>query len=170
MQIFHNLLRRIIRFLKPNFLEKLDVKIFYYLILLISEILLEWTRSNKNRVLLILWICRFNRPADGGPELYAQAGQDWQDRTQDCRRKAIERTFALCRVLLYLVVFANISSFHLSSKCWTHKVHLYLEYHSVCSLVRMGLPHPLSRKRVRWWGGPNSDDWRKSLVLCLLCG
>jgi hypothetical protein len=47
-------------------------------------------------------------------------------------------------------------------------------------------PHPLSRKRVcspfrnqrgvntrlrgREWGSPNSDDWRESLVLCLLCG
>jgi hypothetical protein len=33
-------------------------------------------------------------------------------------------------------------------------------------------PHPLTRKRVwaLWgWGGPNSDDWRKSLVLRLLC-
>ncbi len=50
-------------------------------------------------------------------------------------------------------------------------------------------PHPLSRKRVcpcsplpprnqrggghtrlRGWGGACSDDWRKSLALCLLCG
>ena len=44
--------------------------------------------------------------------------------------------------------------------------------------------HPFSRKRVlvettgggeggprvRGWGSPNSDDWRKSLALCLLCG
>jgi hypothetical protein len=22
---------------------------------------------------------------------------------------------------------------------------------------------------VRGWGSPNSDDWRKSLALCLLC-
>ncbi len=28
--------------------------------------------------------------------------------------------------------------------------------------------HP--RLRVRGWGIPNSDDWRKSLALCLLCG
>jgi hypothetical protein len=50
----------------------------------------------------------------------------------------------------------------------------------------LGLPHPLSRKRVctpppqtkegehthqgvRRWGRPNSDDMRKSLALCLLC-
>ncbi len=49
------------------------------------------------------------------------------------------------------------------------------------------LPQPLSRKRVcppprskgwgghtrlrlRGWGSSNSDDWRKSLALCLLCG
>ncbi len=52
------------------------------------------------------------------------------------------------------------------------------------------LPQPLSRKRVcpepsppdqrggggtvnrlqlKGWGSPNSDDWRKSLALCLLC-
>jgi hypothetical protein len=28
------------------------------------------------------------------------------------------------------------------------KVHEYLEYHSVCPLVRIGTPHPLSRERV----------------------
>ncbi len=26
------------------------------------------------------------------------------------------------------------------------------------------------RLRVRGWGSPNSDDWNKSLALCLLCG
>ncbi len=52
--------------------------------------------------------------------------------------------------------------------------------------LEFGLPHPLSRKRVctsprnqrggahtrkrvRGWGSPNSNDWRKSLALCLLC-
>jgi hypothetical protein len=50
----------------------------------------------------------------------------------------------------------------------------------------LGLPQPFTRRRVcpplwyqgeghtRWrereWEGPNSDDWRKSLALCLLCG
>ncbi len=63
------------------------------------------------------------------------------------------------------------------------KVHKYLEYHSVCPLVGIGTPHPLSCKRVcpppnqrgghthlqvRGWGSPDSDDWRKSLALCLL--
>jgi hypothetical protein len=47
-----------------------------------------------------------------------------------------------------------------------------------------GTPHPLSRKRVcppgtkgggtdsaaGGGGGPNSDNWRKSIGLCLLCG
>ncbi len=60
---------------------------------------------------------------------------------------------------------------------------------SVCPLVGIGtLPPPPSpasacapppgtkgwgghtRLRVRGWGSPNSDDWRKSLALCLLCG
>jgi hypothetical protein len=63
-----------------------------------------------------------------------------------------------------------------------------LLYHSVCSFVGIGTPHPLSRKRVctppppqpkegehtrlrvRGWGSPNSDDWRKSLALYLSVG
>jgi hypothetical protein len=66
-----------------------------------------------------------------------------------------------------------------------HK-HLYQEYHSVCPLVGTPLPHPLSCKRVcfppepggvhiplrvRGWGCPNTDDWKKSLVgtLSTLC-
>ncbi len=57
---------------------------------------------------------------------------------------------------------------------------------TVCPLVGIGtLPPPLSpasvplppelkggrhtRLRVRGWGSPNSEDWRKSLSLCLLC-
>jgi hypothetical protein len=65
-----------------------------------------------------------------------------------------------------------------------HKVHIYKEYLPQCmSLVGTGtLPTPLSplppvpgggvhtRLRVRGWGRPNSDDWRKCLALCLLCG
>ncbi len=68
------------------------------------------------------------------------------------------------------------------------KVRIYKEYHSVCPLVGIGtLPTPLSLASVplppqnrgggvahspagRGWGSPNSDDWRKSLALCLLCG
>ncbi len=57
-----------------------------------------------------------------------------------------------------------------------HKVLLNQEYTNVCPLVRIGTPHPLSRKRVcpprtkngrvRKGGGgcPISDDWRESLV------
>ncbi len=54
--------------------------------------------------------------------------------------------------------------------------------HGVCPLVRTGTPTPAPasewapspepkgiRLRVKV-GGPNSDDWRKSLVLCLLRG
>ncbi len=56
-------------------------------------------------------------------------------------------------------------------------VHIYKEYHSVCPLVGIGtLQPPLSpasvplppepkkahtRRRVRGWENPNSDDWRK---------
>jgi hypothetical protein len=67
-----------------------------------------------------------------------------------------------------------------------HKVDTYKEYRSLCPLVGIGtLPTPLSpasvplppelkgvvghtRLRVRGWGSPNSDDWRKGLALCLL--
>jgi hypothetical protein len=68
----------------------------------------------------------------------------------------------------------------------THKVHTCIEYYSVCPLVIGTLPPPFSpasvplppepkgegghtRLRVRGWGSPNSDDWRKGLALCLLC-
>jgi hypothetical protein len=59
----------------------------------------------------------------------------------------------------------------------------YLEYKSVCPFVQIGSPSPLSRKRL--WNlkggrqhslagegsrGANSDDWRDSLALCVLCG
>jgi hypothetical protein len=62
---------------------------------------------------------------------------------------------------------------------------LPIEYHSVCPLVRIGTttfplpqasvypPQPKGRGHTRLrvrGGGSNSDDWRKSLALCLLCG
>jgi hypothetical protein len=37
----------------------------------------------------------------------------------------------------------------------------------VCPPARRGGGH--TRLRVMGWGSPNSDDWRKSLSLCLLC-
>ncbi len=76
-------------------------------------------------------------------------------------------------------------------KCCVHKVLIYKEHHSVCPLVGIGtpptpfpqasVPSPPptpdqrvggggTRLRLRRWGSPNSDDWRKSLALCLLCG
>ncbi len=78
-------------------------------------------------------------------------------------------------------------SYFLSSHC-SHKVHTYLEYHTVpSSELGPPIPSPASecllppppqskegehpRLRVRGWGIPNSDDWRKSLAIqfCLLC-
>ncbi len=67
-----------------------------------------------------------------------------------------------------------------------YKVHIYKEYHSVCPLVGIGtLPPPSHASECapppqakggrahspagEGWGSPNSDDWRKSLALCLLC-
>jgi hypothetical protein len=74
-----------------------------------------------------------------------------------------------------------------------HKVHIYLEYHSVCPLVGIGTPTPFpaseflpphrnqregggTRLRVRGWGGAGAGGGvpirttEKSLALCLLCG
>jgi hypothetical protein len=66
-----------------------------------------------------------------------------------------------------------------------HKVLIYTEHHSTVYVPssELGLPRPLSRKRVcpsqgqgvgghtrlrlRGWGSSNSDDWRTSLALCL---
>jgi hypothetical protein len=63
--------------------------------------------------------------------------------------------------------------------------YMYLEYHSVCPLVRIGTPPPLSLARVsppgakgggntlpagERMGGLNWDDWIKSQPICLLCG
>ncbi len=70
------------------------------------------------------------------------------------------------------------------AKVLKHKVNIYLADHSNCPLVRIGTPRPSPeskcvpqnqrgghpRLRVRGWGGPNSDVWRISLALCLLCG
>ncbi len=36
--------------------------------------------------------------------------------------------------------------------------------------TRTGGGEGQTRLRVRGWGSPNSNDWRKSLALCLLCG
>ncbi len=65
-----------------------------------------------------------------------------------------------------------------------HQAKIVRKYHSVCPLVRIGPPTPLSckrmsppptkrggntRLRVRGWGSQNSEEWRKNLALCLLC-
>ncbi len=76
---------------------------------------------------------------------------------------------------------------HTLKKAYTSKVHIYVEYHIACPLVRTGTPHPISPEcappppepkgegthspacQGMGGGGPNSDGWRKSVVLCLLC-
>jgi hypothetical protein len=75
----------------------------------------------------------------------------------------------------------------------THVYRVYIKYVYIKSTTlyvpssELELSQPLSRQRVcpspqnrgggghtrlrvRGWGSPNSDDWRKSLALCLLCG
>ncbi len=77
------------------------------------------------------------------------------------------------------------------SYCSNHKVRIFKEYQSVMyvhssewnwaspnpSLASECAPPPgtkgwgggHTRVRVRGWGSPNSNDWRKGLALCLLC-
>ncbi len=91
----------------------------------------------------------------------------------------------------------NSSAMHLSftsyfTQIWIlssirHKVLIYTEHHSVCPFVGIGTPPTTlpqasvpspppkggggnTRLWLWGWGSPNSDDWRKSLALCLLCG
>jgi hypothetical protein len=80
----------------------------------------------------------------------------------------------------YAGVYYNLTLCRLQSR-----IHIYLEYHSVCPLVRIGTPHPFSYGRVcppepkrgrahspamEGWVTPNADDWRKILALSLPCG
>jgi hypothetical protein len=64
------------------------------------------------------------------------------------------------------------------------RIIVYTEHQSLCPFVGIRSPHSLPRKRVcppwtqmreeqhslagEWVGGPNSDDWQESLVLCIL--
>jgi hypothetical protein len=60
----------------------------------------------------------------------------------------------------------------------------FVEYQSVCPFVGIGAPPPRKRERLPPWtqrgeeqhsfavegvGGPNSNDWKESLLLCILC-
>jgi hypothetical protein len=64
---------------------------------------------------------------------------------------------------------------------WGRNTKYIYENNSICPFVRIGTPppplHPEPKGghtclwvRRGWGGGPNSDDWRKSLALCVLCG
>jgi hypothetical protein len=44
-----------------------------------------------------------------------------------------------------------------------------IEYHIVCAPPPEPKGEGHTRLRARGWGSPNSDDWRKSLALCLFC-
>jgi hypothetical protein len=96
----------------------------------------------------------------------------------------------LAQIFAVVILFPALppsSSFRLHSLCLllhgdNHKVHILSTTVYVPS-SELGLSHLLSRQRVcpsprtkkgggrvRGWGSPNSDDCRKSLTLCLLCG
>jgi hypothetical protein len=80
----------------------------------------------------------------------------------------------------YITTIVQMYRYYIAHSTYT----VYLEIHSFCPIVRIGTSQPLSRKRVcpppgtksgdtlscgwRCGGGPNKDDWRKSLALCLL--
>jgi hypothetical protein len=92
-----------------------------------------------------------------------------------------------------LALYQNIIPPHLPDIKFTYNIvtytHIYLQSTTVyVPSSELGLSHPLSRQRVcpsprnqmggggectrlrvRGRGTPNSDDWRKSLALCLLC-
>ncbi len=95
----------------------------------------------------------------------------------------LKRTFRSSKHEIYFGAYFSIAGPGSQS---TYSI--YLEYHSECPLVGIGTPPPPltqatepsprnqngggghTRLRVRRWGSPNSDDWRKILALCLLCG
>ncbi len=81
-----------------------------------------------------------------------------------------------------LLFIAAIHKVHtVDTWCTTVSVPSYLELGPPPPLPLASVPSPLeagtkgrggevhTRLRVRGWGSPNLDDWRESLVLCLLC-
>ncbi len=116
-------------------------------------------------------------------------GKSFPRYTVNCRgarRNNVNR--ATGYIALWLKTWVHIPCIYLGAMAEDHKVHIFIEYHSVCPLVGIGnLPPPFSpasvplpgtngggggvhtRLRVRGWGSPNSYDGRKSLALCLLC-
>ncbi len=98
--------------------------------------------------------------------------------------RRLEKSLALCILSVCTWRRHKLSSVYYDP----HKVLIYIEHHSVCPLVgiwtpptplpQASVPPPPQDQRVgggahspaaRGWGSSNSDDWRKSLALCLLC-
>ncbi len=66
-------------------------------------------------------------------------------------RQIRNMTAYMCEVSLLFSLVLTCIHFSLCRMCTeksTHKVHTCLEYLGVCPLVRIGIPDPLSRKRV----------------------
>ncbi len=91
-------------------------------------------------------------------------------------------------IFLYTVCGCGLA-FQMIGRAWPQAQSTYIPRVPQCLFPcpNWDHPHPLSRPRVRsprpeqkgrgdtvvcgWGGGgPNSDDWRKGLALCLLCG
>ncbi len=89
------------------------------------------------------------------------------------------------RILHHHAPYCDFSGNVIQYSLGRWEIIVYLEYQSVCLIVGIGSPHPLSRKRVCiplgpkgggggtlscGWGGADSDDWIEGLALCILCG
>jgi hypothetical protein len=87
--------------------------------------------------------------------------------------------------LFPLFPFLALSSFCLLRSHFPQGAYIFTSTTVSVPSLELRTPHPLSRRRVcfppepkgrvhtclrvRGWGSPNSDDWRESFVLCLLC-
>jgi hypothetical protein len=74
------------------------------------------------------------------------------------------------------IAWTKMDCFYTSLGMGRTGIILYLEYHSVCPFVELAPPAPSPASECvppllagEGAGGANSDDWRESLALCILC-
>ncbi len=126
----------------------------------------------------------YNQKSGGDREL---------QQSEEQRRFPLLGALQVCRVSLKFI-FLRWPSTSADWKCKLCKsprrrcITVYIEYQSVCPFVGIGPPHthslaqasvspPLDPKGRKQHflagevvGGHNSDDWKESLALCILCG